>query len=44
MLEGYRDSLKEEDLNFEGSPFTDLNDFKTRVNNAIDQLRNGTWD
>lgn len=44
MLQGYRDSLKEEDLNFEGSPFTDLNDFKTRVNNAIDQLRNGTWD
>lgn len=44
MLEGYRDSLKEEDLNFEGSPFTDLNDFKTKVNNAIDQLRNGTWD
>lgn len=43
MLEGYRDSLKEEDLNFEGSPFTDLNDFKTKVNNAIDQLRNKTW-
>lgn len=43
MLEGYRNSLKEEDLNFEGSPFTDLNDFKTKVNNAIDQLRNKTW-
>lgn len=44
MLQGYRDSLKEEDLNFEGSPFADLNDFKTKVNNAIDQLRNKTWD
>lgn len=43
MLEGYRDFLKEEDLNFEGSPFTDLNDFKTKVNNAINQLRNKTW-
>lgn len=44
MLEGYSNSLKEEELNFEGSPFTDLNDFRTRVNTAITQLRNGTWD
>jgi hypothetical protein len=41
MLEGYSNSLKEGEHNFEGSPFKDLNDFKSRVNNAIQALRSG---
>ena len=38
-LEEYSKSLKEGEHNFEGSPFTDLNDFKTRVGEAIRVLR-----
>ena len=37
-LKSYADSLDESKLNFEGSPFENLNDFKTRVNNAIKAL------
>lgn len=43
-LENYSASLKEGEHNFEGSPFTDLNEFKTRVNNVVSVLRNGTPD
>jgi hypothetical protein len=39
QLELYRDSLKEGEYNFEGSPFKDLNDFKTRINEAVTALR-----
>ena len=31
--------LMKSKLNFEGSPFTDINDFKTRINNAIAALK-----
>jgi hypothetical protein len=44
MLEGYSNSLDETKLNFEGSPFKDLNDFKTRLNNVITALRTKTPD
>lgn len=37
-LKSYADSLDESKLNFEGSPFENLNDFKTRVNRAIEAL------
>ena len=43
MLQTYSDSLDESKLNFEGSPFKDLNDFKTRINTAITKLNDGTW-
>lgn len=39
-LRQYSDSLEEGKFNFEGSPFSDLNDFKTRVNSAIEALSN----
>jgi hypothetical protein len=39
MLEGYSASLKEGEYNFEGSPFKDLNDLKTRINQAVVALR-----
>ena len=42
-LRSYGDSLDETKLNFEGSPFKNLNDFKTRLNTAITELENGTW-
>ena len=42
-LRSYSDSLEEGKYNFEGSPFNDLNDFKTRINTAITELENGTW-
>lgn len=38
MLQSYSDSLDESKLNFEGSPFSNLNDFKTRVQGAIQAL------
>lgn len=37
-LKTYSDSLKEEDLNFENSPFENLTDFKTKVASAIEAL------
>lgn len=44
MLEGYSNSLDETKLNFENSPFKDLNDFKSRLNNAVAALRTKTPD
>lgn len=38
-LEDYGNTIKEDQFNFEGSPFTDYNDFKTRLNNAVNALR-----
>lgn len=38
-LEKYRDSLEEGKYNFEGSPFTDLNDLKSRITDAVAALR-----
>lgn len=43
VLENYANSLKEGDLNFEGTSFTNLNDFKTKALNVAANLRNGTW-
>ena len=37
-LREYSDSLDESKLNFEGSPFANLNDFKGRINKAIEAL------
>lgn len=37
-LRNYGNSLKEGEHNFEGSPFTNLDDFKTRLNTAIAAL------
>lgn len=39
-LQKYSDSVTEDKYNFEGSPFKDINDFKTRLNTAITTLRN----
>lgn len=39
MLQSYSDSLEEGKYNFEGTPFKDLSDFKSRVGNAITALR-----
>lgn len=39
MLEGYLQTIKDDEVNWEGSPFTDANDFRTRVQNAISALR-----
>lgn len=39
QLELYRDSLKEGQYSFEGSPFENLEDFKGRINDAIAALR-----
>lgn len=44
MLQSYSKSLKEGKHNFEGSPFKNLSDFKTKVVTAISALRDGTWD
>lgn len=38
MLQSYSDSLEEGKYNFEGSPFKDLTDFKTRIGAAIQAL------
>ena len=40
-LAEYRDSLENNKYNFEGSAFKDLDDLKTRINNAIEGLNNG---
>ena len=39
-LQEYANSLEEGKHNFEGSPFTDLNDFRARVGNAVEALKN----
>ncbi len=44
ILDQYSQSLEDGKYNFEGTAFTDLNDLKTRIGNAVTQLRNGTWD
>lgn len=44
FLKSYSDSLTEDKYNFEDSPFKDLNDFKTRINNVITELNNGNID
>ena len=44
LLEGYSNSLKPEDMNFESTPFKDINDLKGRFSNAVNQLRDGTFD
>lgn len=38
MLRSYRDSLKENNYNFEGSPFSNLEDLKQRITVAADLL------
>ncbi len=38
-LQTYSDSLKEEELNFENSPFENLADFKSKVAGAIEALK-----
>lgn len=40
-LQKYSDSLDESKLDFENSPFKDINDLKTRIGNAINVLRSG---
>ena len=40
MLQNYSNTLEEGKYNFEGSPFKDLTDFKSRINNAISALNN----
>ena len=42
-LKAYSNSLEEGKYNFEGSPFKNLTDLKTRINNAITKLDDGTW-
>lgn len=42
-LKAYSSSLEEGKYNFEGSPFKNLTDLKTRINNAITKLNDGTW-
>ncbi len=39
-LQKYSNSITEDKYNFEGSPFKDINDFKTRLNTAITTLKN----
>ena len=43
LLDNYSKTLEEGKYNFENSPFQDLNDFKTKLNNAVSSLRDGTW-
>lgn len=43
-LQRYSDTIDETKYNFEGSPFNDYSDFKTRVNTAINSLRDNKWD
>ena len=38
ILEGYRDSIEDNKYSFENTPFEDINDFRTRINNAITAL------
>lgn len=44
MLEGYGNSLEEGKYNFEGTAFKDLNDLKSRINDAVTALRGGVLD
>ena len=44
VLENYSKSIKDDQYNFEGSPFTDLNDFRTRIQNAINAINTDTPD
>lgn len=44
MLKAYSESLKDKDLDFEGSAYANLNDYQSKLNAAIDALNNGTWD
>lgn len=44
LLQSYSDNLKDGDYDFTDSPYSDINDLKTRIGEAITQLRNGTWD
>ena len=44
MLEGYGKSLEEGKYNFEGTAFKDLNDLKSRINDAVTALRGGVLD
>lgn len=43
MLEGYLKTVDKDKVNFEGGAFTDYDDFSARINTAIGELRNGTW-
>lgn len=44
MLQSYSDSLEEGKHNFEGTPFKDLSDLKSRIGTAISALRDGNPD
>jgi L-arabinose isomerase len=44
MLEGYGKSLEEGKYNFEGTAFKDLNDLKSRINDAVTALKGGVLD
>lgn len=41
VLQDYLDNFDETKVNFENSPFKDVNDFKTRMNTAISALKSG---
>lgn len=43
-LQNYSNSLEEGKYDFKDSPFTDLNDLKTRINTTVTALNDGTWD
>lgn len=42
LLDSYSESLKDDQYNFEGSPFANLDDFKSKLAIASNALRNGT--
>ena len=44
MLEGYSKTLEDGKQKFEGTAHTDLNDLKSKISNAVQALRDGTWD
>lgn len=44
MLEEYGNTLQEGKYNFENTPHADLNDLKSKISNAVQALRDGTWD
>lgn len=44
MLEGYSKTLEDGKYNFEGTAYSDLNDLKSKISNAVQTLRDGTWD
>lgn len=43
VLENYANSLEDGKYNFEGSPYSDLNTLKSKMLNAANALKNGTW-